>query len=122
MALQRDIQGNGLMVVSVYALAIAASGDNPIIDATDQEDATPFVGAANVLALFAVAVTNTSAVSTVVRILSSGGDLIWAATLAAGESVAYAIPVELDQGLGLKVNLGAANAHYVCAQYWVRAA
>lgn len=32
-----------------YDLAISASGDNPIIDATDLADTTPFVGAGNVL-------------------------------------------------------------------------
>lgn len=122
MTLQRDLQNNGSGIVSNYALAIAASGDNPIIDAADQLDATPFVGAANVCALLAISVTNTSAVSTVVRVLSSGGDLIWAATLAAGATLTYSIPVELDQGLGIKVNLGAANAHYVCVQYWLRVA
>ena len=117
----RNIKGYKLSSLLGYDLAISASGDNAIIDATDQADSTPFVGGGNVLQIAALIVQGTTATATLAKIMSSGGDLLASGYVSDTLALSYNLPTELAVGEGLKVNLGAANGQHVFVSYWKRA-
>ena len=116
----KPIESYELGDLETHEQSINSSGANPIIDAVDQEDASPFVGAGNVLQIACVLVQGETTTKTLVKIKSSGGDLLASGYVTDTNVLIFSLPGELEADEGLTVELGGAVAHHVNVVHHVR--
>lgn len=105
MRLLLDFEMGGEWPPATSGVADTSGAENVLVDAGD-------VGAGKILQVAYVKVRNKSETGTTVRIIDSDENEIFADYLNGGEAFIYAIPRELDEGVGLHLDLDGANEHH----------